>query len=74
MYSIQDDYAVFSKNLKDGRVLVAVLDMNNLKQNLFKTLTEDKRQIYVLVDNDLVASSNYTQEGYEKVLQNFRKS
>lgn len=66
MYSIQDDYAVFSKNLKDGRVLVAVLDMNNLKQNLFKTLTEDKRQIYVLVDNDLVASSNYTQEGYEK--------
>ena len=26
----------------------------------------DKRQIYVLVDNDLVASSNYTQEGYEK--------
>lgn len=66
MYSIQDDYAVFSKNLKDGRFLVAVLDMNNLKQNLFKTLTEDKRQIYVLVDNDLVASSNYTQEGYEK--------
>lgn len=66
---IQDDYAVFSKEMKDGRFLVAVLNMNHLKKNLFKTLTEDKRQIYVLVDDDLVASSNYTQEAYEKSIR-----
>lgn len=65
-YGIRDDYAVFDKKMKDGRYLVAVLDINNLKINLFKTLTDDKRQIYVIVDNDLVASSNYSQEGYEK--------
>ena len=66
MYSIQDDYAVFDRPLPNGKYLVAVLDMKNLKTNLFKTLTEDKRQIYVLVDNNLAASSNYSEEGYNK--------
>ena len=72
-YKIQDDYAVFSRKLKDGRFLVAVLDMNNLKTNLFKTLTDDKRQIYVIVEDDLVATSNYTKEGYEKSLAQLPK-
>ena len=66
MYSIQDDYTVFSRPMKNGRYLVAVLDIKNLQKNLFKTLTEDKRQIYVLVGKDLVATSNYSQEGYDK--------
>lgn len=66
MYSIQDDYAVFDRPLADGRYLVAILDMKNLKTNLFKTLTEDKRQIYVIADNNLAASSNYSEEGYNK--------
>lgn len=66
IYNIQDDYTVFNRKMKDGRYLVAVLDMSNLKKNLFKTLTEDKRQIYVLVGKDLVASSNYSQEGYDR--------
>lgn len=65
-YSLQDDYYVFNREMKDGRYLVAVLDMKNLNKNLFKTLTDDKRQIYVLVgkDNDLIATSNFTQEGF----------
>ena len=66
MYSIQDDYAVFSRPMKNGRYLVAVLDINNLQKNLFKTLTQDKRQIFVLAGKDLVATSNYSQEGYDK--------
>ena len=66
MYSIQDDYAVFSRPMKNGHYLVAVLDINNLQKNLFKTLTEDKRQIFVLVGKDIVATSNYSQEGYDK--------
>ena len=67
VYSIEDDYAVFSRPLKDGRILVAVLDLNSLKKNLFKTLNDDKRQIYVIVDNNLVASSNYTNEGISQL-------
>ena len=66
IYNIQDDYTVFNRKMKDGRYLVAVFDMSNLKKNLFKTLTEDKRQIYVLVGKDLVASSNYSQEDYDR--------
>ena len=66
IYSIQDDYAVFSRPMKNGHYLVAVLDINNLQKNLFKTLTEDKRQIFVLVGKDIVATSNYSQEGYDK--------
>ena len=67
-YNIQDDYTVFSRPMKDGRYLVAVFDMSNLKKNLFKTLTGDKRQIYVLVGKNLVASSNYSQDGYNKCI------
>ena len=66
MYSIQDDYAVFSRPMKNGHYLVAVLDINTLQKNLFKTLTEDKRQIYVLAGKDLIATSNYSQDGYDK--------
>ena len=73
VYSIEDDYAVFSRPLKDGRILVAVLDLNSLKKNLFKTLNDDKRQIYVIVDNNLVASSNYTNEGYNKSISQLTK-
>lgn len=68
IYNIQDDYTVFSRKMKDGRYLVAVFDMSNLKKNLFKTLTEDKRQIYVLVGKDLVATSNYSQKDYERCI------
>ena len=69
VYSIQDDYAIFDKPLKNGKYLVAVLDVNNLQENLFKTLTNDKRQIYVLVGKDLIASINYTEDGYKNSIK-----
>lgn len=72
-YNIQDDYAVFSRNLKDGRILVAVLDIKNLEKSLFKTLNDDKRQIFVIVDNNLVATSNYTEEGFNKSISQLPK-
>ena len=46
-YNIQDNYGVFTRELKDGRMLVAILDMETLKNDWFKTLTEDERQIYI---------------------------
>ena len=65
VYNVRD-YAVFNRQLKDGRYIVAILDMENLKKDWFKTLTEDKRQIYILDGrtNELFASSNYTAEGF----------
>ena len=70
-YRLTNDYSVFSKELKNGKLLVAVLDMKNLKANLFKTLEQDKRQIYVLAgkENRLVASINYEQSIFESSME-----
>lgn len=63
--------ATFKRKMQDGNYLVAVLDINSLNKNLFKTLTEDQRQIFVIFgdDNTLAASSNYTKEGFKKSLE-----
>ena len=45
--------------------------MKNLKENLFKTLEQDKRQIYVLAgeENRLVASINYEADIFKSSLE-----
>ncbi len=74
-YSMRDNYYVLKRRIKDGRYLVAILDVEGLKRNLFKTLTEDQRQIYVLDNNgDLIASSNYTEKGYNTSLSELPKN
>ena len=66
-YNAVENYYVSSYKMKDGRYLVAILDLDSLKKNLFKTVTGDKRQIYVLEGStgELVASSNYSKSGFE---------
>ncbi len=73
VYSIQDDYAVFDRPMRNGKYLVAVLDVKNLQENLFKTLTDDKRQIYVLAGRDLIASINYEQQDYDNSIKQLPK-
>lgn len=71
-YNSKDNYVVYDYEMDDGRYLVAVLDLDNLKKNLFKTLPEDKRQIYVVAgeDNELVASSsNFSQKGFKSSIE-----
>lgn len=74
-YNIQDNYGVFTRELKDGRMLVAILDMETLKNDWFKTLTEDERQIYILDGdtNELFASSKYNQEDFENCMSQLPK-
>ena len=75
-YNIQDNYGVFTRELKDGRTLVAILDMETLKKDWFKTLTEDERQIYILDGdtNELFASSKYNQKDFEGIMKQLPKS
>lgn len=75
LYRLNNDYSVFTKTQKNGDELVAVLDLKNLKENLFKTLEQDKRQIYVLAGNEnrLVASINYEQNIFESSLEQLPK-
>ena len=74
-YNSRDNYGVFKRKLKDGRILVAVLDLETLKKDCFKTLTEDKRQIYIIDGdtNELFASSNYDKTDYEESLSQLPK-
>lgn len=70
-YRLTNDYSVFTKEQKNSDYLVAVLDMKNLKENLFKTLEQDKRQIYVLAgkENRLVAAINYEEDVFKSSLE-----
>ena len=71
-----NDNAVFSRKINNNKYLVAVIDVNVLKHNWFKTLSEDKRQIYILSgeNKDLYASSNYTKEGFENSIAQLPKN
>ncbi len=73
-YNIQDDYVVVNRLLNDGRYIVAVLDLKSLKENLFRTLAGDKREIYVLGEGEtLIASANYSEESFKKSLEQLPK-
>lgn len=69
-YKNDEDYVVITRPIKDGRFIVAVLDLSDLKKNLFKTMAGDKRQIYVFSGSDrtLVASSNFSESGFKTSL------
>ncbi len=53
--------------LEDGHFLVATYNLDALDEELFKSLSNDKRQIYVLGANlDLIASHNYDAAVFEE--------
>ena len=56
-------------NLKDGSFLVATYRLENLKEELFHSLQDDKRQIYVMTkEGNLIASHNYTEDVFKESL------
>ena len=75
-YRLTNDFSVFTKEHKNDKHLVAVLDMKNLKENLFKTLEQDKRQIYVLAgeENRLVASINHEEDIFKSSVEQLPKN
>ena len=55
--------------IDDNEYLVATYKLDAIKDELFKSLTDDKRQIYVLTnDGDLIAEHNYTNDAYQKTI------
>ena len=70
-YDLENNYAVFERQLSDGKYLVAVLDIQDLKEKIFKTVSQDKRQIYVLEgeNNRLLSSINYTEDIFKASLE-----
>ena len=75
-YELENGYAVFSKQLKDGKYLVAVLDVEKIRESLFRTIDREKRQIYVISneDNALIASINYEENVFKNSLAQLPKN
>ena len=70
---VQDSKAnekfVMTKNLKNGSFLAVTYNTNDIDINLFKSLENDKRQIYILRDDkNLVASHNYTEDVFKETM------
>ena len=66
-----NNYVTYTKALNNGDLLVAVLDINDLKEKIFNTINQNKRQIYVLsgIDNHLIASINYEEEIFKNSVE-----
>ena len=63
----ENDKATLHTNLQNGSFLVATYKLENLKEELFSSLQDDKRQIYVLEnDGTLIASHNYTEDVFKQ--------
>ena len=55
--------------MDDGRYLVATYKIDAIRDELFRSIADDKRQIYVMTDDgELLAEHNYTEEAYRKTM------
>ena len=64
-----NDKPVMHTKLKNGSFLAVTYDTKDMNIDLFKSLGNDSRQIYILLDNKhLVASHNYTEEVFKETM------
>lgn len=67
--SKENNKVAVSLKLSETQYLVATYKFDAIRDELFKSLKDDKRQIFVLTnDGDLIAEHNYTEKGYEKTI------
>ena len=61
--------ATISLKINDNQYLVATYKLDAIRDELFRSIADDKRQIYVLTnDGDLLAEHNYTEDAYKKTI------
>ena len=64
-----EESVIYTK-MKNGLYLVALLNTKNYESQLFDSVSEDNRQIYIFDrKNRLIASHNYTSEGYDDTIK-----
>ncbi len=64
-----NEQTILSTQMKDGSFLVVVFNTNNLDSELFKYLQDERRQIYIMDENNrLVASHNFTPDAFKETL------
>ncbi len=64
-----NEQQILTTQLKDGRYLVITYNSQHLDTQLFKSLSEDNRQIYILNEsNRLIASHNFTPDAFKETI------
>lgn len=67
--------ATIAVPLDNGEVLVATYSLVELEDELFNSLQDDSRQIYVLTEESkLIAAHNFTEEDFQKTMSLLPKS
>ncbi|MBP3924191.1 HAMP domain-containing histidine kinase [bacterium] len=65
----QEHKATIHSVMDDGRYLVVTYNTSSLKDELFRSIKDDNRQIYVLSqDGKLIAQHNYKEEDFKKTI------
>lgn len=67
---VKKNVVPLAKKMEDGKLLVISFNVKTVKKKLFRSLADDKRQVYVL-DNEgeLVASHNYNEKDFNNTLK-----
>ena len=61
---------ILSTQMRDGSFLVIIYTANNWDKQLFKSLENDNRQIYIMdKNNHLISSHNFTPDVFEETLK-----
>ena len=65
----ENQLATVTHELSGGKYLVASYKLSAMREELFKSLQDEKRQIYVLGgDGNLIAEHNYKENDYKKTI------
>lgn len=60
---------ILSTQMKDGSFLVVLFNANNWDNQLFKSLENDNRQVYIMdKNNHLISSHNFTPEDFKETI------
>ena len=63
----KNNEATFKTELKNGKLLVAIFEIEKLKTNMFTSIGADKRQVYILSsENELLTAYNYDKNVFQK--------
>lgn len=63
----KNNEATFKTELKNGKLLVAIFEIEKLKTNMFTSIGADKRQVYILSsENELLTAYNYDKKVFQK--------
>lgn len=63
----KNNEATFKTELKNGKLLVAIFEIEKLKANMFTSIGADKRQVYILSsENELLTAYNYDKKVFQK--------